>query len=480
MTNITKIKNAIKRKVNERRLRNTISNILDDSLPNILAEIDQLDQAFLDAKPVKEGGTPLQNKVYDAVTGMSVNGKDSFESKFAVRPGKLNDFVFRLSDRDATGILKLIKQRKFESIKELDVRKTHGDKRIENPATGNDIKLRTALKAKKGSAVYAKGKSMYNALKDKPANEGKLTEVKIGDMVKIDKAYGGGKGKVKDKKGSFVVVNGSSYHESDVKVVNESVSKLTEAEDYKYKKQVAKAFDKINDEMFKFRHSMGLKQLTNKDRKLKDKVESLQMAIFDLQKEMKKDGLTEGKVNEALNAPKKFTVKKKIRVDGNIYNPGIYILKKKKAGGGIYLNTNNNEMLGAYTGTLQAANSGFFLEGKLTEAKIKKGDVIKMQDGEIGVVNKVKGRVAYIKLPSSPGSFHPIEADTTTYKGKHKGKDIYSETKGAPKGHYFTASGNVVKGSLSKAAKSKGARLSDPKDKQRSKVPKATQSNEGK
>ena len=424
MTNITKIKNAIKRKVNERRLRNTVSNILDDSLPNILAEIDQLDQAFLDAKPVKEGGTPLQNKVYDAVTGMSVNGKDSFESKFAVRPGKLNDFVFRLSDRDATGILKLIKQRKFESIKELDVRKTHGDKRIENPATGNDIKLRTALKAKKGSAVYAKGKSMYNALKDKPANEGKLTEVKIGDMVKIDKAYGGGKGKVKDKKGSFVVVNGSSYHESDVKVVNESVSKLTEAEDYKYKKQVAKAFDKINDEMFKFRHSMGLKQLTNKDRKLKDKVESLQMAIFDLQKEMKKDGLTEGKVNEALNAPKKFTVKKKIRVDGNIYNPGIYILKKKKAGGGIYLNTNNNEMLGAYTGTLQAANSGFFLEGKLTEAKLRKGDLVGVDD-EIGVVNKVKGRVAYIKLPSMPGSFHPIEVERAKYKGKFKGKDLY-------------------------------------------------------
>ena len=223
MTNITKIKNAIKRKVNESRVRTVVSSILDDSLPNILAEIDQLDQAFLDAKPVKEGGTPLQNKVYDAVTGMSVNGKDSFESKFAVRSGKLNDFVFKLSDRDATGILKLIKQRKFESIKELDVRKTHGDKRIENPATGNDIKLRTALKAKKGSAVYAKGKSMYNALKDKPANEGKLTEVKIGDMVKIDKAYGGGKGKVKDKKGSFVVVNGSSYHESDVKVVSESV-----------------------------------------------------------------------------------------------------------------------------------------------------------------------------------------------------------------------------------------------------------------
>tara|TARA_R110001592_G_scaffold45053_1_gene144232 strand:- start:652 stop:2016 length:1365 start_codon:yes stop_codon:yes gene_type:complete len=81
--------------------------------------------------------------------------------------------------------------------------------------------------------------------------------------------------------------------------------------------------------------------------------------------------LHEGTLNEALNAPKKFTVKKKIKVDGNIYNPGIYILKKKKAGGGIYLNTNNNEMLGAYTGTLQAANSGFFLEGKLNEEDYK-------------------------------------------------------------------------------------------------------------
>jgi len=64
---------------------------------------------------------------------------------------------------------------------------------------------------------------------------------------------------------------------------------------------------------------------------------------------------------------------------------------------------------------------------RLTEAKIKKGDVIKMDDGEYGVVNKVKGRVAYIKLPSMPGSFHPIEADRTTYKGKHKGKDLYTE-----------------------------------------------------
>ncbi len=69
-------------------------------------------------------------------------------------------------------------------------------------------------------------------------------------------------------------------------------------EDYKYKKQVAKAFDKINDEMFNFRHSMGLKQLTNKDMKLKKQVESIHQAIFKLQAELLSKGLTESRLNE--------------------------------------------------------------------------------------------------------------------------------------------------------------------------------------
>ena len=51
------------------------------------------------------------------------------------------------------------------------------------------------------------------------------------------------------------------------------------------------------------------------------------------------------------------------------------------------------------------------------------------------------------------------------------------ETKGAPKGHYFTKSGNLVKGRLTKDARERGARLSDPKDKQRSKIPPVTQYN---
>jgi len=333
MTNISKIQNNIKRKVNELRVRNTVGDILDDALPGILTELKKEEHPH-DLPPDDKG------------------------------------------------------------LEELDVRKTHGDKRIENPATGNDIKLRTALKAKKGSAVYAKGKAMYNALKDTPANEsvkGKLERLK--ELLATD---------VNER--AYASTDGKPYFDYDP-----GEGKLTEAEEYKYKKYVAKAFNKINDEMFKFRHAMGVKQLTQKDSKLKNKVESMQQAIFNLQKEMKSKGLT---------------------------------------------------------------------EGKLTEAKIKKGDVIKMQDGEIGVVNKVKGRVAYIKLPSSPGSFHPIEADRTTYKGKHKGKDIYSETKSAPAGHYFTKGGNVVKGRLSKAARTKGATKSDPKDKQRSKVPPATQRNE--
>ena len=46
-----------------------------------------------------------------------------------------------------------------------------------------------------------------------------LGEVKIGDKVKINKEYGGGKGTIEDIVGSFVVVNGESYHESDVEKV---------------------------------------------------------------------------------------------------------------------------------------------------------------------------------------------------------------------------------------------------------------------
>jgi hypothetical protein len=68
--------------------------------------------------------------------------------------------------------------------------------------------------------------------------------------------------------------------------------------------------------------------------------------------------------------------------------------------------------------------------------------------------------------------------NSNAYKdAKKAGKALKGETKGAPKGHYFTKSGNLVKGRLTKDAQERGARLSDPKDKQRSKVPPVTQYN---
>lgn len=58
-------------------------------------------------------------------------------------------------------------------------------------------------------------------------------------------------------------------------------------------------------------------------------------------------------------------------------------------------------------------------------------------------------------------------------------KQYFNETKSAPAGHYFTKSGNLVKGRLGKEEQERGATKSDPKDKSRSKVPPVTQVREG-
>jgi len=67
-----------------------------------------------------------------------------------------------------------------------------------------------------------------------------MNEVEIGDMVKIKKEYGGGRGEVEDKRGSFITVKGKSYHESDVEVIKSN--KLNENDPIKeIAKKVAKA-----------------------------------------------------------------------------------------------------------------------------------------------------------------------------------------------------------------------------------------------
>jgi hypothetical protein len=68
---------------------------------------------------------------------------------------------------------------------------------------------------------------------------------------------------------------------------------------------------------------------------------------------------------------------------------------------------------------------------------------------------------------------HTIES---MYAGNAR-DTLTPETKTAPDGHYYTKTGNLVKGKLSKDAEERGARLSDPKDKQRSKTPAVTQYN---
>jgi hypothetical protein len=88
----------------------------------------------------------------------------------------------------------------------------------------------------------------------------------------------------------------------------------------------------------------------------------------------------------------------------------------------------------------------------------------------------------FIIIPSSidaMGLIHkPGKGPNNRFGFKNVGNNKGNETKEAPPGTYFTKTGNLVKGKLTKAAKDKGARETDPKDKQRSKVPPVTQSNE--
>ena len=93
--------------------------------------------------------------------------------------------------------------------------------------------------------------------------------------------------------------------------------------------------------------------------------------------------------------------------------------------------------------------------------------------GKTVVKNTKKAKVKETSNPQD-GKAAPYGSGYKPTNMKNK-----NETKGAPKGHYFTKSGNLVKGRLTKDAREKGARLSDPKDKQRSKVPPVTQYNEG-
>ena len=88
----------------------------------------------------------------------------------------------------------------------------------------------------------------------------------------------------------------------------------------------------------------------------------------------------------------------------------------------------------------------------------------------------------FIIIPSSidaMGLIHkPGTGPNNRFGFKNVGNNRGNETKEAPPGTYFTKTGNLVKGKLSKDARERGARETDPKDSQRSKVPPVTQTNE--
>ena len=88
----------------------------------------------------------------------------------------------------------------------------------------------------------------------------------------------------------------------------------------------------------------------------------------------------------------------------------------------------------------------------------------------------------FVIIPSSidaMGLIHkPGTGPNNRFGFKNVGNNRGNETKEAPPGTYFTKTGNLVKGRLTKDAKAKGARETDPKDSQRSKVPPVTQTNE--
>ena len=185
-----------------------------------------------------------------------------------------------------------------------------------------------------------------------------LNEVEIGDRVKIDKTYGGGKGEVKDKIGSFVVVNDKSYHESDVdKILDEKLKGLDGKACWKgyklsgTKKKGGKTVD----------NCIPMEENINEDdeyeiasRKLFDMTwdevrrQNDQDMVQDVHDEVSKDDSDGIYFNE--NTEEQYP---SFEVDRNIKYQDMNITKgywtytgKESAGRGVYLNVMNQQMLG--------------------------------------------------------------------------------------------------------------------------------------
>lgn len=143
--------------------------------------------------------------------------------------------------------------------------------------------------------------------------------------------------------------------------------------------------------------------------------------------------------------------------------------KAKVTKEGLWANINAKKKAGKKS---SHGNSNAYKAAKKAGNKLKEGKSAEELKTNIATLQKARAMAARSGKETLVSSLHIAISKA---QKELKKLSIKKETKGAPKGHYFTKSGNLVKGTLSKDAKEKGARLSDPKDKQRSKVPPVTQ-----
>jgi hypothetical protein len=135
-------------------------------------------------------------------------------------------------------------------------------------------------KFKDGSGEYDTKPFSLDTIKESVVNEAMISSSGV-------KALRSGH-KIKTQNGAYASTDGKPYFDYDP-----GEGKLTEAEDYKYKKYVKKSLDKIFDEMFKFRHAMGVKQSAQADPEIKKILDELHKKLIYLKETMKNKGLTE-------------------------------------------------------------------------------------------------------------------------------------------------------------------------------------------
>ena len=58
------------------------------------------------------------------------------------------------------------------------------------------------------------------------------------------------------------------------------------------------------------------------------------------------------------------------------------------------------------------------LKDLITEGKPRAGDYVKVVTGEVGQINKVKGKIAWIKLASNKKSFFPSDIKNLKLRGR--------------------------------------------------------------